>query len=201
MFKPADRCSLERFQSCRRERVCVGGEPLRIYETVSLPRCLWLGNHVSQSDRNPQLFKLPTNQTTRWFHWLTHSPTRQDELISEISCRCVCVWRENLCADSVVAVIFYVNPADKWTVSLRVWCNVFSQSCRGCWSSRGLTNAAARRPPSRRRRRLSSCYLRCPWIRERISFLLLPSCPASYSRHARECVCVCVASRHTHTHT
>ena len=72
MFKPADRCSLECFQSCRRERVCVGGELLRIYETVSLPRCLWLGNHVSQSDRNPQLFKLPTNQTTRWFHWLTH---------------------------------------------------------------------------------------------------------------------------------
>lgn len=108
------------------------------------------------------------------------------------------MWRENLCADSVVAVIFYVNPADKWTVSLRVWCNVFSQSCRGCWSSRGLTNVAARRPPSRRRRRLSSCYLRCPWIRERISFLPLPSCPASYSRHARECVCVCVWQVDTH---
>lgn len=63
----------------------------------------------------------------------------------------------------------------------------FQRVPRGAWTE------ADRRPPSRCR--LSSCYLRCPWIRRRPLFFsehrALPCIPGT---QPRTCCCVCVFS-------
>lgn len=116
----------------------------------------------------------------------------------------VCGWNENLqkvCADTLVAFSPLILCKSDRQINLFIMCVMqcvlknLSEPWKSSSVSRGLRNAAESRLPNHRR--LSSCYLRCPWIQERSLFFS--------SHHALPCipgtqpgVCACVSVKGVH---
>lgn len=133
-------------------------------------------------------------------------PTRQDKLISEISC--LSAWPEwnsareqrrrcrlsSLCKSDIQINLFIVRQMQRALRNLLAM-QISSRMSSGWW------NAAKKKRPPSSHGSLFSGYLRCPWIRERSLLLLQLSWRVLHSRHALLYVHDCVVVKDAYKNT